>query len=51
MEKTKKSLCATCQRGLKALRLDPKEPMCPYIHLHNGEECKGYTRKEEVANK
>ncbi len=32
-------LCPKCQVGADAYKLDPKEPMCPYLHYHNGEKC------------
>lgn len=39
MEKTYGKLCPNCESGLKALRLDPKEPMCPYMYLYKKETC------------
>lgn len=41
-QSTETSLCATCQTGADMLKLDDKEPMCPYICFHNGTECLEY---------
>ena len=32
-------LCPNCKTGADSLALDNKEPICPYIHLHNGQSC------------
>ena len=38
----KKQLCLYCKTGFSLLQLDKREPMCPYIHMHNGENCSFY---------
>ncbi|MDO4756836.1 MAG: hypothetical protein Q4A54_10845 [Parabacteroides sp.] len=38
-QKFNQNLCPNCQTGADALALDNKEPICPYIHLHNGQSC------------
>ena len=30
-----KLLCPNCKTGADALKLDPNEPMCPYMEFHN----------------
>lgn len=44
------SLCATCKTGSDMLKLDEKEPMCPYIGFHNGIECTKYVAATHKAN-
>lgn len=38
----KERLCPNCKKGLDALKLDPKEVMCPYMYLYGKDGCKGY---------
>ena len=42
MEKKKEQLCPTCLTGMKSVKLDPHEPLCPFLHLHNETGCAGY---------
>ena len=42
IEKEKISLCPNCKIGYDSVKLDPKEPFCPYISLHTGESCSRY---------
>lgn len=42
MAETEKKLCPNCKTGLEALKLDPKEAMCPYIRLYGKNGCGGY---------
>ena len=42
MTETKRQLCPCCKTGAEALKLDPKEPMCPYMHLYGEDGCSGY---------
>ena len=37
-------LCPSCQTGHDAYLLDSREPFCPFLHLHQGNECRGYVR-------
>ena len=37
-----KQLCLNRKTGADALKLDPKEPMCPYLECHNGITCTKY---------
>lgn len=39
-------LCSECKTGASMLKLDEKEPMCPYIGFHNGKECSKYVAIE-----
>lgn len=39
-------LCPKCQVGADAYKLDPKEPMCPYLHCHNGEKMHNVQRND-----
>ena len=34
MNDDKKQLCPNCKTGADALKLDPHEPMCPYMEFH-----------------
>lgn len=38
----KQQLCPNCKTGHDSLMLDSREPMCPYISLHNGKQCPQY---------
>jgi hypothetical protein len=51
MEKQKfnQNICPNCKTGADALALDNKEPICPFIHLHNGQSCVMF--KEKQSNK
>ena len=42
MNDDKKQLCPNCKTGADALKLDPNEPMCPYMEFHNGQTCTKY---------
>ncbi|MBQ2921825.1 MAG: hypothetical protein IJE60_01840 [Tyzzerella sp.] len=42
MDKKKEQLCPTCLTGLNSVRLDPREPFCPFFHLHSTTGCAGY---------
>lgn len=50
VSKEKIKLCPNCKTGYEMLRLDPKEPVCPYLHLHNGENCTGFVPLNSVQN-
>ena len=43
-----KQLCPNCKTGADALKLDPKEPMCPYMEYHNGTACAKYEPMPEI---
>ena len=30
-------LCPNCQTGADSYKLDSREPVCPYLHLHTGQ--------------
>ena len=47
MNENKKQLCPNCKTGADALKLDPHEPMCPYMELHNGQTCTKYVPIEK----
>ena len=47
MNDDKKQLCPNCKTGADALKLDPHEPMCPYMELHNGQTCTKYVPVEK----
>jgi hypothetical protein len=51
MEKQKfnQNICPNCKTGADALALDNKEPICPFIYLHNGQSCVMF--KENQSNK
>ena len=42
MEKKKEQLCPTCLTGMNSVKLDPREPFCPFFHLHSINGCAGY---------
>ena len=42
MAETEKKLRPNCKTGAETLKLDPKEPMCPYMHLYGKDGCSGY---------
>ena len=42
-----KLLCPNCKTGADALKLDPNEPMCPYMEFHNGKTCTKYVPIEK----
>ncbi len=44
----KKQLCPHCKTGADAIKLDPYEPMCPYLEFHNGTAC---TKYEPITEK
>ena len=37
--KENKQVCPNCKTGADALKLDPKEPMCPYMNFNDGKTC------------
>ena len=43
----KKQVCPNCKTGADALKLDPNEPMCPYLEFHNGTACTKYVPIEK----
>ena len=47
MNENKKQLCPNCKTGADALKLDPHEPMCPYMEFHNGQTCTKYVPIEK----
>ena len=47
MSEYKKQLCPNCKTGADALKLDPNEPMCPYMEFHNGTACTKYVPIEK----
>ena len=47
MNNKKKQLCPNCKTGADALKLDPHEPMCPYMAFHNGQTCTKYVPIEK----
>ena len=42
MKKDTGQLCPTCQTGQDTYLIDNKNPFCPYLHFHNGTDCKMY---------
>ena len=42
MAETEKKLRPNCKTGYEALKLDLKEPMCPYMHLYGEDGCSGH---------
>lgn len=44
MQDNAKKLCQTCETGREMLRLDPREPMCPYLCFHTGDKCMKYVK-------
>ena len=47
----KNLLCPNCQTGANALKLDEREPMCPYLSCHNGKSCSMFVPLEKADNK
>ena len=47
MNDDKKQLCPNCKTGADILKLDPHEPMCPYMEFHNGQTCTKYVPIEK----
>ncbi|UKI35140.1 MAG: hypothetical protein L6V93_12960 [Clostridiales bacterium] len=43
----KNSYARTAKTGADALKLDPNEPMCPYMEFHNGTACTKYVPIEK----
>ena len=41
-----KQLCSDCERGRTSYLLDPKSPVCPYLHCHTGKNCSRYEQIE-----
>ena len=39
MDKLKEQLCPNCLTGKNTLKLDPKEPFCPFLHLQSEDGC------------
>ena len=44
--KIKNNYARTAKRA-DALKLDPHEPMCPYMEFHNGQTCTKYVPVEK----
>lgn len=42
MDKKKEQLCPKCLTGLNSLKVDPREPFCPFYHLHSTNGCAGF---------
>lgn len=42
MEKKNEQICPKCLTGANSLQIDPREPICPFIHLHSKNGCKGF---------
>jgi len=38
----KNELCPNCRTGQKMYKLDPKEPICPYLYYYMGRKCLYY---------
>ena len=47
MNEDKKQLCPNCKTGADVLKLDPNEPMCPYMEFHSGQTCTKYVPIEK----
>ena len=43
-----KQLCPNYKTGVDALKLDEREPMCPYMEYHNGTACAKYEPMPET---
>lgn len=41
-------LCPNCQTGAETVKLDEREPMCPYMECHNGTTCTRFVPIEEA---
>ncbi|MBE7037474.1 MAG: hypothetical protein E7404_01070 [Ruminococcaceae bacterium] len=37
-------LCPTCKTGSDYLKIDDKEPMCPYLSMYKGKKCSMYKK-------
>ena len=46
--KNKVQLCPNCKTGADSYILDDKSPVCPYMHLHNGESCAKFKKMQET---
>lgn len=44
MDAQAEKLCPTCQTGRDTYILDNKNPFCPYLHFHDGTNCKMYKK-------
>ena len=42
MENKKEQLCPSCLTGANSVKLDPQEPICPFLHLYGPDGCTGY---------
>ncbi|MBR3995354.1 MAG: hypothetical protein IKI97_08750 [Clostridia bacterium] len=42
MELNKEQLCPKCLTGANSVQLDPREPFCPFFHLHSKNGCAGF---------
>jgi len=42
MEKNKELLCPKCLTGANSLRLDPREPFCPFFFIRSINGCVGF---------
>ena len=43
-----KQLCPVCKTGRDMKRLDPKEPVCPFMCMHDGRRCVKFVRLKEL---
>ena len=43
-----KQLCPVCKTGRDMKRLDPKEPVCPFMCMHDGKRCVKFVRLKNV---
>lgn len=50
IQREKIKLCPNCKTGRDSIKLDPKEPVCPYLSLHNGEHCIKYVPMNSIPN-
>lgn len=41
-------LCPNCQTGAKTVKLDEREPICPYMECHNGTTCTRFVPIKEA---
>ena len=45
-----KQLCPVCKMGRDMIRLDPKEPVCPFMCMHNGRRCVKFVELKNVKS-
>lgn len=48
MTDSDKQLCPVCKTGRDMKRLDPKEPVCPFMCMHDGKRCVKFVRLKEL---